>query len=818
MIKVLWNNIELNYDDKIALKSAFNETLDSGVLIIPNTEELSIKRLDEVIIKNDNEEGKVFLIGTFVKEINCFEKPFLYKYTINLVSPTLYLQSIQLPNITMSQPILGEKRTIYYQIKRLIDTFAPEFTISAALQQATSDTIHPEKQFNRSNLWEVINQLLLPLSCVVTVGANKTLGFIYYGTENNEIDYSKIINIVEYSKADEYCSELEMAAENVIDKNPNTFTAVGITPRSSEYVLTVENSQLILERPIYELEKVEVYTGNSNGKSFTVDYAVDDSVYSLKRDSRAWDITKFIVEDSVYATKRVFNQGIKIIDGAYDNNFNNEDCLEYKRLFMSYTEGGTTINNLATTEKSFFGTTVNQLPLELAIQYAMCEYVLKTYPGAKLVARSDDTGFGELDPRTCLFTVTYVTQSGMRFRVRKNVTEELNERVLVDSQSSSYVDKDSLFASEQEKVNRLGNPELAITMKFDNLSELPNVGSYYRGYVLTDYTALIFQNSIDFEGNFTKDYTRLNLFTGINSKRRWTSIAKGSEALSRQDLVLIDLEITKETTSIQDKSPLLTNIVSNIKSGLDKKIKLLATTTNSAGGTETAPATSINGFFRLTPTISTLGTNCLISFQMKSNYSVGVQVVDSASDKYMCKDVRYVDDKGEFKWIKLYLCIDLDDITSVQVGASQALPCVLAPSNEIIDAWRILAMKDNREIYGNDIQLRFKSDNDINVYPALLNDSYLNVWGRIATTLRMFGLTDTIIPKHQDNIKLYSSVIHLKTIDDELNTSGEVQKPTIDSISTWSCWGIVDSKNNILFCVNSNVDKLYFKKGKIKVC
>ena len=82
MISVFINDIEINYDDKIALNKAFNETLDSGVLIIPNTEELAINRLDSVVIKENGKTINFFLVGTIVKEFETFEKPFKYKYTL----------------------------------------------------------------------------------------------------------------------------------------------------------------------------------------------------------------------------------------------------------------------------------------------------------------------------------------------------------------------------------------------------------------------------------------------------------------------------------------------------------------------------------------------------------------------------------------------------------------------------------------------------------------------------------------------------------------------------------------------------------------
>ena len=172
MIKVLINNQEIIVDDKIALNSAFNETLDTGVIIIPNSFELSIKRMDKAIITNSEGIRYYFKVGTIVKEYETFEKPYKYKYTIELVSPTIDLQNIVLPNISITQPSSTDtiqKRSIYYQINRLVSVFAPEFTISNELKNLTETIICPENQYNRKTLFEILNDLLINVPAVVTV-------------------------------------------------------------------------------------------------------------------------------------------------------------------------------------------------------------------------------------------------------------------------------------------------------------------------------------------------------------------------------------------------------------------------------------------------------------------------------------------------------------------------------------------------------------------------------------------------------------------------------------------------------------------------
>ena len=254
MNKFFINNVEIKIEDKLTLNSAFNESLDTGVIIIPNSEEIAVKRLDSAKITNENNVTiKYFKVGTVIKEFETFEEPFRYKYTIELVSPTIDLQSIVLPNVSITQPleITGvEKRSIYYHMQRLVDVFAPDFTLSDELKSATENIECPENQYNRKTLFEIFNDLLINVPAVVTVLENNVISLIRLDRTSSEINYNNIINVVETKRIDEYCTEIEMNAENVVEGNANTITALAVSPRSEDYILTTENAQIILDKPI----------------------------------------------------------------------------------------------------------------------------------------------------------------------------------------------------------------------------------------------------------------------------------------------------------------------------------------------------------------------------------------------------------------------------------------------------------------------------------------------------------------------------------------------------------------------------------------
>lgn len=809
MIKLYINDDEIKLEDKIALNSAFNETLDTGTIIIPNTSELAIKRLDKAIITNEKGFRKYFKVGTIVKEFETYEEPFKYKYTIELISPTIDLQSIVLPNVSITQPleITGvAKRSIYYQLNRFVRVFAPEFTISDELKSLTENIICPENQYNRKNLFEIFNDLLINVPAVVTVLENNVISCIRLDQEGQEIDHNKIINVVETQRLDEYCTEIEINAENVVEGTANTKNDIAISPRSTEYIMTTDNAQLILDKPIYRIEKVEVFS--ENYPTF-IYYQINGSedVTKIELPKQLYDITKYVVEESVYNTKLPYNVILPILVAGQVN----ANLTKYKRAFLSYQQGSNVIDNLSYREKGLFGN-LPQTALQVAFGAAIIEKVQDLIPsGATLVGVQTDDGVDLApEPREVQFIVTYISQSGIRFRVKKQNIENDNYKLIIDNQSNSYVDSQSLWKVENENAKRLGNPELKINMILNDVEEIPKVASTFNGHVLTNSICNIYANKIIFEGYFTKDYVRKNLYTGIRSKARWTSIAKGSEALSRQDLILVDYELSTEEP--EHWGEFLEYMVKNLENVNDKLTCSIVTKVG---------FTSFGGKM-IDKSIYKFGNNLLFSFNFKDNFNAGMSVSSIMSSQYVMAQEPYTDDLGEFEFLNIKFFNNTIDYIETSLVQSQRLPGWTSTPLKIIESFDFLVLKDNREIYGADIQLRFNSNKGVKIKDKFVDEFSIND-KQETQNLYFFGFNNLILSENDNNLNDVSGDIHsgkkIHFPSEYIDEYG-ITQPTWEDWdkSETTCWGVCNENYDILFYTNTNAEKLYFKKGGQKIC
>ena len=167
-----------------------------------------------------------------------------------------------------------------------------EWMLSAELELLAMDRICPEMSFDRPNLKEVMNALLQSLDLIFYIDMVKSGDKYVYvikglnpNIEGNPIDTSKLDRDVIQQSANYYASNLDIELTNSIS-NKTTKTIQYLTPRTDDAILTSDNASLILQSPIYDIDKVEVNVG-------IIEFA--EGIINK------WiDITDHIVEKSVY--------------------------------------------------------------------------------------------------------------------------------------------------------------------------------------------------------------------------------------------------------------------------------------------------------------------------------------------------------------------------------------------------------------------------------------------------------------------------------------------------------------------------------------
>ena len=257
------NNITLNgnsvdFKYGITLHDVLNKDLNSGILIIPQAGEISIEPFDEVVITYETTKIIYMIVGTYKKTITKFAGVKNYNYEITLVSPTLKLQRIILPARSITRKIsVDSSLTIYEQIFRYLSMYASDLTISSALVNLTASVQCPEMSWNRPTLFEVLNDLLITLGCVVRMSNFTTLDYLDLSNEGNQINEDYINNYQYERDIAEYSSAVEVEAQNIYSKDSITKTTSPVSIRNTNDIkITTENQQIVLQKPIFTIDKI----------------------------------------------------------------------------------------------------------------------------------------------------------------------------------------------------------------------------------------------------------------------------------------------------------------------------------------------------------------------------------------------------------------------------------------------------------------------------------------------------------------------------------------------------------------------------------
>ena len=796
-IKVYLNSVLVPHRDGIPITYTNNEQLDSGVLVIPNvTTKLTIKRNDQINIQINTTTSYYYLVAGYQYSLATVKSPYVYNYEIILVSYTMKLQSYLLPNITITQPLTtNTKYSIYFEAQRIKAILGlSSLSYSTLFYNLTSSVPCPEFSFNRRNFWEVLNTMLEVVNCVVTMDSPTVIGCRRLLNAQTQIDASKIIDLKYHADANDFCSELEMNAENVVGDNATTNSEYWVTPRSSNYIMDTNNAQVILEKPIYYINNV------------TINFALIDDLEILNPSGEiiyytysagtkfTFDITKWVVESTVYNTKLPSSSVPYYSDSAFD----------LKKFFLSYQEGSEIIDNLSYNERVL----LNDLPPTIynIIMWEIWHYYNEAHPehpDARFPRNQALTSFLP-DLREILFNVDYVSLNTIRFRTKKKTNEQINEKVIASNQTSSYVDAKALGLSEQANANRIGNEYYELTLK----GFIPN-SSYYYFYLVNGVNYYLTKYQIRYTdigatyltGIFTKNCIQKDLFTGINSKARYTSIATGNDVLLRQDIVNLKFTVNSQQTSEFQFNTLFTNLWANL--GQRKKYEALVVTD------------ATEDFFKLPFATYLLGNQkVILEFRFKNNASAGLYVDSSESNMFICKDAKYVDDDGEFANID-FTIQPVNENDTNQTLQAKKYPIAYKNGNKITDfgvndtVITINARKDNREIYGICIDLQIVSANE-NI--QLTNYFYENL------SLVCNGSTELYIYLGEDideKERIYlDQDINRYIVLEGIYIQAYIQTFCEDrgvSFADLEEWGICDGNDKKLIKVtDKNIKKLYF--------
>lgn len=830
------NNNNVNFKYGLTITDILNQDLNTGVLVIPNEGNLDIEPFDLVEITYEVTKQIKMYVGTINSKISKFNGTKKYLYEIGLVSLATKLQRIILPNKTITQSLDGtQDKTIKTIIEEYLSVYASDLTLSTPLIQKLGSTIAPEQQWSRPTLFEVLNDLLKPIGCVATMTDVNIISFLDLDEEGSVINEDYINNYEVSQDIREYSSAIEIDASNVYDRDTLTRTPERYTTRTTQQgLMTTDNQEIILNKPIFEIKKV---------------------ILSLLADT-----SPLYVRDTIDITDRVVNK--KVWDSFYPSDSTSKvqdtSTKKYKRNYLWFQEGSNVIEGLSFLESDWFPViTFNDPNIENVIYWA-------AYDQGKSYYQSFANTLGGFIHDKIGFYVEYTTTDNVLFRVRKEI-QPRNESVLINSQTNANVYAKALGKQQQEFVNRIGNKEMVITGRYENYNDIPNLKDYINNYVLVEREIQFNESHYNFKGKLSENYSKDNMFAGINTAKRYNELASISEATISNNLTENFYRLEKVDDGNTGNIALTENYLIDDFGKTDRYIQGAIVQTMYD---ETAGSTSNKLLLETTPYL--IGNSALVTLRMSDNYNSHLRLNTEFSftgDKHMMDYVPYTDDNGRFDriairlykyntintsrgfWIKPY---DHDAPNnqfqpSVQEEAtltSSTIPEINETYNfadgttnytydVINDNAKVFAFpdtgliinggfedyvkryKDNREITAESLQFTILGSDEV-----FLKDKFYEFLPIVyrGTITRPFKIAYSYNEVYNVSDKVFKGTLINAGVA-EISTSGN-QLSVIDvspyqqwsNLSTLTSWAICDYDGNILIAVNGDYTPLYLNK------
>ena len=299
------NGIEYPIVQGNTFSEEYNETLDSGLIIIAHVKKIKkLKPFDDVFVydsdfkfggysygTNDLKPGDVVDIKGNKKPDNIFFKHLLvdnyteefvnlkdktYKYKISLMSETKGLEKIQCPNISVTQPLNPDKKVpIYTYLQRFVSMYSPKFKkvmndrtktwvyvskykVDSSLEKIFGNVYPPDFSLNAPTLRDILSKLMVCKDMIPYV-ENGVIKAMDITQRKNEFSLEDIptTNIVGSMSSNDYCDALRRNYSEGLSQDSTCTSVEYLGFRNSDTALmTLGNMRLETRFPIYKINKM----------------------------------------------------------------------------------------------------------------------------------------------------------------------------------------------------------------------------------------------------------------------------------------------------------------------------------------------------------------------------------------------------------------------------------------------------------------------------------------------------------------------------------------------------------------------------------
>ena len=523
----------------------------------------------------------------------------LYKYKINLMSETKRLEKTILPNVSITQPIVGQKRSIWYYLNQFVDLYSPkvkfkdknnkwvyknkyridarligdyfvsendtsynadDLYINIPVHEIFNDEIYaPEMSLSAPTLRELISRLMIVKDCIPIVKND-----VIYAMKISEIHDEFKINednfsfITESMNSSNYSTSFRREYGGAISQKDTAHMVEFLGFRTTGVgngVMTLSNMMLETRFPIYKVNKLYMCYFRKATMRRKYDGTTYDKLVLVKQ-----DITKLVLQNTV---RNALPSDWTIVQSGAWQNITIDEMATHRIFTVGYNIGSNIISGwgddvhyisdlLGWTEAvnlyvELIFRKMNNLNAWGVNQYQFIgpdEEIINANVDWKSIISPNSSNNVTDKLKGLFFEMDYTAMySGAIIHSKENTEDDDIQSPDNCSSALSILEADGLF--EREKANRLANKEISFIARFDSVYQMNDadhnnvIGTEYKD---EDETAVIYHREYQIYddcvlANFagTHDYVLKNYFTTVFAKYRTYSYAGYDENVNRAE-------------------------------------------------------------------------------------------------------------------------------------------------------------------------------------------------------------------------------------------------------------------------------------------
>lgn len=430
-------------------------------------------------------------------------------FKLNIIYTISVIESIPAKPIPSITDVIN--RILDVGVPRLASE-EPKYKLDDEIAQKFANVPAPEFFLPRMTLYEALLTIggyihgIPRLVWNETTDKADTITFDLLGLDE-EYELPPTAKIIGYKRtrgANDYCGALESYVENLVDTQNQAVGSV-VEPFINGYKtvrctsgvqINNETAVITTDKPIYRLVKLEMaYT--------------DEETSTV-----IGDITNFVYEKAEYDTLFV------------------SDAVGYPNSVayaLGYTQGGREIFGLNTASSSL-----------LNILNSFKEPAIQNIVETLQKNMSSSASFSNL-----AFRVTYIPMDTVRVRARKPYNDFPEDNVLFDNQGAGVVEASFYGENMKGKVARLGNEVEMYTIRFEDQTQLPQVGNIFDNAYIFKITRSRGKYHTLANIYITPNFNKLSEYLGLNSNYRLYEVSE-KQSINRNVLIERKIEIGHE--------------------------------------------------------------------------------------------------------------------------------------------------------------------------------------------------------------------------------------------------------------------------------